>query len=121
MKCAALTTRTSWFATSIRLRSRHFVTWSPRNPTMSGTWHAPLVTGRDLHDARERRKSDSPMQWVVDFCLSADDAERFSTFTRQNIGNKMAVVLDHEVRMAPEIRNEIRDNGFIEGNFTEES
>ena len=82
---------------------------------------APIVTGRDLRDARERRKTDNPMEWVVDFFLSADAAERFSTFTRQNIGNKMAVVLDHAVRMAPEIRNEIRDNGFIEGNFTEES
>ena len=82
---------------------------------------APVVTGRDLRDARERRKTDNPMEWVVDFYLSADAAERFSTFTRQNIGNRMAVVLDHTVRMAPEIRNEIRDNGFIEGNFTEES
>src|SRR6266566_2943755 len=82
---------------------------------------APVVTGRDLRDARENRKADNPGEWVVDFFLSSDAAQRFSSFTKQNIGNRMAVVLDRNVRMAPEIRAEIRDNGYIEGNFSEET
>ncbi len=82
---------------------------------------APVITGRDLRDARENRKADSPGQWVVDFFLSQEAAQRFESFTKQNIGNQMAVVLEHKVYMAPVIKGEIRDNGFIEGNFGEES
>ena len=103
----------------------------PEGRTASGTpetgesWYvlsrAPVVTGRDLRDARERRSTDNPTEWVVDFFLSTDGAQRFSSFTKQNIGNRMAVVLDHSVRMAPEIHSEIRDNGFIEGHFSEGS
>ena len=43
MKCAASTTRTSLFATSIRLKPRNSATWSPSNTTMSGTWLAQPV------------------------------------------------------------------------------
>jgi preprotein translocase subunit SecD len=94
-------------------------------PLTGESWYvlsrAPVITGRDLRDARENRKADNPSEWVVDFFLSADAAQRFSAFTKQNIGNRMAVVLDHTVRMAPEIKSEIRDNGFIEGGFSEQS
>jgi preprotein translocase subunit SecD len=82
---------------------------------------AAVVTGRDLKDARENRRADSPGQWVVDFFLSQEAAGRFELFTKQNIGNQMAVVLEHKVYMAPSIHGEIRDTGFIEGNFSEQS
>src|SRR5947207_1880866 len=152
MKCAALTTRTSWFATSIRLRSRHFATWSPSNTTMSGTWlapgtelvtgssesrgangvtdksevwylldRAPVVTGRDLRSAVETRNTSNPGMWQVNFTLSPEAAKRFGPFTEQNIGNKMAIVLDHKVQSAPVINGRIEDTGMIEGTFSQDS
>jgi preprotein translocase subunit SecD len=80
-----------------------------------------VVTGRDLRSATENRNTNNPGQWVVDFTLSAEAARRFGPFTQQNIGNQMAIVLDHRVYSAPVINGRIDDSGMIEGNFSQES
>lgn len=80
-----------------------------------------VVTGRDLRSATENRNTNNPGQWVVDFTLSAEAARRFGPFTQQNIGNQMAIVLDHRVYSAPVINGRIDDSGMIEGNFSQDS
>jgi preprotein translocase subunit SecD len=82
---------------------------------------APIVTGRDLRRANENRSSTMPGQWIVDFSLSAEAAQRFGPFTQQNLGRQMAIVLDHCVYSAPEIHGKIEDSGMIEGNFTQDT
>jgi preprotein translocase subunit SecD len=82
---------------------------------------APVVTGRDLRTAVENRNARSPGSWQVDFTLSPEAARRFGPFTQQNIGNTMAIVLDHCVKSAPEIKGRIDDQGMIEGNFSQQS
>jgi len=82
---------------------------------------APIVTGRDLRTATENRSTTNPGQWVVDFTLSPDAAHRFGPFTQQNIGQQMAIVLDHRVYTAPVINGRIEDSGMIEGNFSQDS
>jgi len=82
---------------------------------------APIVTGRDLRSAVETRNTANPGMWQVNFTLSPEAAKRFGPFTEQNIGNKMAIVLDHKVQSAPVINGRIEDTGMIEGNFSEES
>lgn len=99
-----------------------------RNPTGGGdtgeTWYvlgrAPIITGRDLRTAVERRRIESG-DWVVDFTLSPDGASRFAPFTEKNVGNRMAIVLDHKVYMAPSIKEPLKDSALIEGGFSQES
>jgi preprotein translocase subunit SecD len=81
----------------------------------------PVVTGRDLRSATENRNSNNPGQWQVNFSLSAEGAHRFGPFTEQNVHRQMAIVLDHRVYSAPVINSRIDDQGFIEGNFSQES
>jgi len=82
---------------------------------------APIVTGRDLRSATENRSTSNPGQWVVDFTLSGEAAHRFGPFTQQNLGQQMAIVLDHRVYSAPVINGRIDDSGMIEGNFSQDT
>jgi preprotein translocase subunit SecD len=81
---------------------------------------AAVVTGRDLRTAVERRRPESG-DWIVDFSLSQEAAGRFAPFTTQNVGRNMAIVLDHRVYMAPQIKEPLRDSALIEGRFSEQS
>jgi preprotein translocase subunit SecD len=97
-----------------------------RNPADTGeVWYVlsrtPVVTGRDLRGATENRNTNNPGQWQVNFSLSADGAHRFGPFTEQNVHRQMAIVLEHRVYSAPVINSRIDDQGFIEGNFSQES
>jgi len=73
----------------------------------------PVVTGRDLRNARPSR--DEFGKWETDFTLSQDAARRFGRFTESNIGNRLAIVLDNQVRSAPTIQSRIEDSGRITG------
>src|SRR5216683_22012 len=75
-----------------------------------------LVPGRS-----ESRNPNNPGQWQVNFSLSAEGAHRFGPFTEQNVRRQMAIVLEHRVYSAPVINSRIDDQGFIEGNFSQES
>jgi len=97
-----------------------------RNPQDTGeVWYVlsrtPVVTGRDLRSATENRNTNNPGQWQVNFSLSAEGAHRFGPFTEQNVHRQMAIVLEHRVYSAPVINSRIDDQGFIEGNFSQES
>jgi len=80
-----------------------------------------VVTGRDLRSATENRNTNNPGQWQVNFSLSAEGAQRFGPFTEQNVHRQMAIVMDHRVYSAPVINSRIDDQGFIEGNFSQDS
>jgi preprotein translocase subunit SecD len=80
-----------------------------------------VVTGRDLRSATENRNTNNPGQWQVNFSLSSEGSQRFGPFTEQNVHRQMAIVLQHRVYSAPVINSRIDDQGFIEGNFSEES
>jgi len=97
-----------------------------RNPAETGeVWYllsrTPVVTGRDLRSATENRNTNNPGQWQVNFSLSSEGAQRFGPFTEQNVHRQMAIVLEHRVYSAPVINSRIDDQGFIEGNFSQES
>lgn len=76
------------------------------------------VTGGDLQEVRvEGNQYGQP---VVGFQLSATAGQRFKEFTRQNLKEPLAIVLDGNVISAPIINAEISDRGIIEGNFTQQ-
>lgn len=73
----------------------------------------PVITGRDLRNARPGR--DELGKWETDFVLTQDGAKRFGRFTEANVGNRLAIVLDNQIRSAPTIQSRIEDQGRITG------
>jgi preprotein translocase subunit SecD len=76
------------------------------------------VTGTDLKNARVTK---GPVgQPNVGFSLTPDGAHKFSDLTGNNVGRRLAIVLDNKVVSAPSIKSRIEDQGVIEGSFTTE-
>lgn len=79
---------------------------------------APSITGRHLKNARRSQDTFTGRAEVV-FFLSTEGVELFTRTTEANVGNRLAIVLDDEVRSAPNIKERIStDSASIEGNFT---
>jgi len=76
------------------------------------------VTGADLRTVR--RTLDEWNNPAVSFGLKADGARRFESITGQNIGRRLAIILDGKVQSAPVINARISDEGIITGHFTVE-
>ncbi|HPT25544.1 MAG TPA: protein translocase subunit SecD [Bryobacteraceae bacterium] len=91
--------------------------------TEGATWwlltRSPVVTGRDLRDARPQQNTEGP-GWETGFVLTQDAAGRFGRFTEANIQNRLAIVLDNVVLSAPVIQSKISDQGRITGAATQE-
>ena len=89
----------------------------PRGGDQGGSWYlvsrSPVVTGRDLRNARPSR--DEVGKWEAAFTLSPDAGKRFEAFTGANIGNKLGVVLDRALRSVATIQSAISDTGRITG------
>jgi protein-export membrane protein SecD len=75
----------------------------------------PVLTGTALEDAR--LQFDRMGVPVVSFTWNADGTRKFREFTKENIGQRLAAIIDNEVITAPVIRSEIGHSGQIEGNF----
>jgi len=71
----------------------------------------PVVTGRDLRDAKPQQ--DQNGRWETNFVLAQDAAKRFERFTGSHINGRLAIVLDNNVLSAPTIQAKISDNGVI--------
>jgi preprotein translocase subunit SecD len=74
------------------------------------------VTGTDLKTARVTKgRLGEPN---VGFSLTPDGARKFGELTGNNVGRRLAIVLDNKIMSAPRINSKIEDQGVIEGNFT---
>jgi|LSQX01.3.fsa_nt_gb preprotein translocase subunit SecD len=97
--------------------------WADSRTNQSVAWEQVMLesdlafSGRDLMSNAEV-SPDPAGQWVVNFELKAEKKREFLEFTRQNVGRLMAIVLDGQCQMAPNIRGPIPGKGIIEGNFT---
>lgn len=89
-----------------------------------GGWYlisrTPVITGQDMRTARAGTDPDHPGRWETSFNLSSDGARRFEKFTQANIGNRLAVVLDTQIRSVATIESAISDSGRINGLATQE-
>jgi SecD/SecF fusion protein len=57
----------------------------------------------------------------IDFVLDANGAERFAQITRDNVGRRLAIILDGELQTAPVIKGVIDGGrGQITGSYTEQ-
>ena len=76
------------------------------------------LTGDSLVDARAQQGSMGLYPEVV-FSLNTKGARRFARLTKNNIGKRLAIVLDGNVKSAPVIKTEIPSGqGQIEGRFS---
>jgi preprotein translocase subunit SecD len=75
------------------------------------------VTGRDLSHAKAGLGQTN--QPIVEFNFHPAGGEAFAELTGANVGNGLAIVLDGRVVSAPVIKSRIKDNGIIEGRFTQ--
>jgi preprotein translocase subunit SecD len=89
-----------------------------------GGWYlvgrTAVITGQDVRHARSSPDGDSPGRWETGFTLSQDGARRFEKYTQSNIGNRLAVVLDNQIRSVATIQSAISDSGRINGLATQE-
>lgn len=89
-----------------------------RTSSEGGVWwllsRTPVVTGRDLRDARPEQSFDGP-GWETGFVLTQEASGRFGRFTESNVNNRLAIVLDNVVLSAPVIQSKITDQGRITG------
>ncbi len=77
----------------------------------------PVLDGSMMTDARVAY--DQANQPIISFSLNSAGAKIFGKFSGDNVGNRMAVVLDGVVYSAPVIRERIGGgNGQISGGFT---
>jgi preprotein translocase subunit SecD len=79
---------------------------------------AAAVTGRDLRTAEPSR--DENGQPAVRFILTGDGGRKFYSFTSTHVSENLAVVLDNKVQEVAVIKEAIRDQGIINGRFTEQ-
>lgn len=77
----------------------------------------PILNGEQIIDAQVA--FDQSNQPIINFTLNSSGARIFGEFTANNIGKRLAVVLDGKVYSAPNIRERIGGgSGQISGGFT---
>ncbi len=77
-----------------------------------------IMSGENLIDAQPsiQNQKNEP---VVSFTLDRLGAQKFGRATTDNVGKRLAIVLDDEIVSAPNINEPITSgNGMISGNFT---
>jgi len=79
----------------------------------------PVVRGTDIRDSKAET-GNMPGSWSTGFVLSQEAARHFADFTGSHIGTPLAIVLDGKVLQAPSIKNQISDQGVIEGQASQE-
>ena len=80
-----------------------------------------VMSGDNLTNARPTFDNLSN-ETIVSFTLDRVGAKRFGRITTNNVGRKLAIILDNKIISAPEIREPILGgNGQISGNFTFQS
>jgi preprotein translocase subunit SecD len=94
----------------------------PRGAGDPGQWYlvgkTPVVSGSEMRNARPGQ--DEFRKFETSFTLSQDGGKRFGRFTEQNIGNRLAVVLDNAIVSVATIQARIEDSGRITGLGSEE-
>ena len=81
----------------------------------------PVITGLDMRDATATSSQYGGTAYEIDFSLLPEGARRFADATGKHVGDELAIVLNGEVKSAPNIKSQITDRGQITGNYTKKS
>jgi preprotein translocase subunit SecD len=74
----------------------------------------PVVRGTDIKDAKPE-SGKMPGTFATGFVLSQESSGRFADFTGSHVGSPLGIVLDGKMIEVANIREQIRDQGQIEG------
>ncbi len=77
-----------------------------------------VITGRDLKNARPGVSGETGLP-DIQFSLTPTGAQKFGQATGENVGKRLAVILDGTVESAPVINSRITDSGVIQGSFSQ--
>ena len=94
-----------------------------RTHPVSGMPFRTVMTGAGLQAASavlSQSQGTGNPEWMINFEIKEDFQSIFGSFTRDRIGEPMALVLDGEVLSAPIIQAQLSTGGVITGQFTEE-
>jgi preprotein translocase subunit SecD len=83
-----------------------------------------VMTGKSLSSVLVESGTSvgSTSPYVIAFTLKTDATQLFATYTTNNVGKVLGIVLDKKVISAPKINSAIdKGTGFIEGSFTQDS
>lgn len=81
----------------------------------------PIITGADVVDAEAVNGANGGTQdYQVAFKLGPDGAQRLGEWTRANVNNYLAVVLNKKALTVAAVRTPLSDSGEISGHFTRE-
>ncbi len=78
------------------------------------------ISGSYLKNAKVSLGGELKSDVVVAFEFDKEGGKRFHELTGDNIGKRLAIVLDGEVISAPKINSAIGSSGVIQGDFTSE-
>ncbi|MEO8501594.1 MAG: protein translocase subunit SecD, partial [Vicinamibacteria bacterium] len=78
-----------------------------------------VITGRDLKNARPGVSAETNLP-DIQFSLTPTGAQKFGLATGNNVGRRLAVILDGTVESAPVINSRITDQGVIQGTFSQQ-
>ena len=80
-----------------------------------------ILSGDNLSNAKPGLNNQTN-ESIVSFSLDRSGAKKFGRITTENVGRRLAIILDNKIISAPEIREPILGgNGQISGNFTFQS
>ena len=74
----------------------------------------PAISSGEVKDPRaliSEFGNDDAGNWIVNLDMTREGKAKWSRFTGNNIGKKVAIVLDNKVYMAPAIQNKISSGG----------
>ena len=94
-----------------------------RTHPVSGMPFRTVMTGAGLQAASavlSQSQGTGNPEWMINFEIKEDFQNIFGSFTRDRIGEPMAIVLDGEVLSAPIIQAQLSTGGVITGQFTED-
>jgi preprotein translocase subunit SecD len=81
-----------------------------------------ILTGNDLKPVSVANKDTQSYKTIVSIEFTKDGKKAFGDFTRKNVGEILAIVLDGKILSAPSIKDTILSGrAQIEGNFTPET
>lgn len=81
----------------------------------------PVVTSLDMRDISATPSEYGGSSYELDFLLTPEGARRLADATGKHIGDRLAVVFRNEVRSAPVIYSQIKEQAHISGTFTKQS
>ncbi|HZZ37509.1 MAG TPA: protein translocase subunit SecD, partial [Acidobacteriaceae bacterium] len=79
---------------------------------------AAIVEGTDFRGAQP--STDQNGRPDINFTLTTEAGDRFYKYTSANVNTSMAIVLQNKIKEVANIESGIRDNGQIEGGFTQQ-